>query len=165
MAPPAPAGAATIIYLRAVGGESASPAALAPKVGPLGMAPKKVGDDIQKATMDWKGLKITVKLTVVNRQATVEVVPSASSLIIRELNEPPRDRKKEKNVKHNGNITLDQVIKVAKVLRERSYANKLAGTVKEVLGTCYSVGCTVNGQHPSDIIAAIDNGEIEVPEE
>ena len=28
-----------------------------------------------------------------------------------------------------------------------------------------SVGCTVNGQHPSDIIAAIDNGEIEVPEE
>ena len=57
--------------------------------------------------MDWKGLKITVKLTAVNRQATVrewsesdlyvEVVPSASSLIIRELNEPPRDRKKEKN--------------------------------------------------------------------
>lgn len=47
--------------------------------------------------MDWKGLKITVKLTVVNRQATVEVVPSASSLIIRELNEPPRDRKKDKN--------------------------------------------------------------------
>ena len=27
----------SIVYLRAVGGESASPAALAPKVGPLGM--------------------------------------------------------------------------------------------------------------------------------
>ena len=26
-----------VVYLRAVGGESASPAALAPKVGPLGM--------------------------------------------------------------------------------------------------------------------------------
>lgn len=26
-----------LVYLRAVGGESASPAALAPKVGPLGM--------------------------------------------------------------------------------------------------------------------------------
>ena len=37
-------------------------------------APKKVGDDIQKATMDWKGLKITVKLTVVNRQATVYLI-------------------------------------------------------------------------------------------
>lgn len=57
------------------------------------------------------------------------------------------------------------MIKVAKILRERSYANKLAGTVKEVLGTCYSVGCTVNGEHPSTIIEKIDNGEIEVPEE
>ena len=28
-----------------------------------------------------------------------------------------------------------------------------------------SVGCTVNGQHPSDIMEQIDNGEIEVPEE
>ncbi len=57
------------------------------------------------------------------------------------------------------------MIKVAKILRERSYANKLAGTVKEVLGTCYSVGCTVNGEHPSAIIEKIENGEIEVPEE
>lgn len=31
-------------------------------------SPKKVGEDIQKATMDWKGLKITVKLTIQNRQ-------------------------------------------------------------------------------------------------
>lgn len=54
---------------------------------------------------------------------------------------------------------------MAKILRERSYANKLSGTVKEVLGTCYSVGCTVNGEHPSTIIEKIDNGEIEVPEE
>jgi ribosomal protein L11 len=31
---------------------------LAPKLGPLGMSPKKVGDDVQKATKDWKGLKV-----------------------------------------------------------------------------------------------------------
>ena len=28
-----------------------------------------------------------------------------------------------------------------------------------------SVGCTVNGQHPTAIMEQIDNGEIEVPEE
>ena len=60
-------------------------------------SPKKIGDDIAKATGDWKGLKITVKLTIQNRQAKVEVVPSASSLIIRALKEPPRDRKKVKH--------------------------------------------------------------------
>ncbi len=46
-------------------------------------SPKKIGEDIQKATMQWKGLKITVKLTVINRVATVEVVPAASSLIVK----------------------------------------------------------------------------------
>ena len=56
-----------------------------------------MGDDIAKATQDWKGLKITVKLTVQNRQAKIEVVPSAASLIIKALKEPPRDRKKQKN--------------------------------------------------------------------
>ena len=60
-------------------------------------SPKKVGDDIAKATQDWKGLRITVQLTIQNRQAQVSVVPSASSLIIRALKEPPRDRKKVKN--------------------------------------------------------------------
>ena len=51
----------------------------------LSQAPKKVGEDIAKATGDWKGLRITVQLTIQNRQATVAVVPSASSLVIRAL--------------------------------------------------------------------------------
>jgi large subunit ribosomal protein L12e len=42
-------------------------------------------------------LKITVQLTIQNRQAAVSVVPSASSLVIKALKEPPRDRKKQKN--------------------------------------------------------------------
>lgn len=86
-----------VVCLRAVGGEVGATSALAPKIGPLGLSPKKVGDDIAKATQDWKGLKITVKLIIQNRQATIEVVPSAASLIIKALKEPPRDRKKVKN--------------------------------------------------------------------
>ena len=55
------------VVLRAIGGEVGNTAALAPKLGPLGLSPKKIGEDIQKGTMDWKGLPITVKLTIVNR--------------------------------------------------------------------------------------------------
>ena len=63
-------------------------------------SPKKVGDDIAKATQDWKGLRITVQLTIQNRQAKVSVVPSAYSLIIKALKEPTRDRKKVKHSKY-----------------------------------------------------------------
>ncbi|KAF6019249.1 RPL12 [Bugula neritina] len=156
--------AITIVYLRAVGGEVGATATLAPKVGPLGLSPKKVGDDIAKATGDWKGLKITCKLTIQNRQAKVEVVPSASALLIKALKEPPRDRKKVKNIKHNGDITFDEVVSIARIMRERSMARILAGTVKEILGTAQSIGCTIDGQHPHDVIDAISNGEMEVPD-
>lgn len=69
--------------------------ALAPKIGPLGLSPKKIGEDIAKATAkDWKGLRVTCLLTVQNRQAKVTVIPSAAALVIKALKEPPRDRKK-----------------------------------------------------------------------
>ena len=164
MGPP-PSDDVKIVIMRTVGGEVAAASSLAPKIGPLGLSPKKVGEDIQKATMDWKGMNVTVKLTIINRQATVEMIPSASALIIKALNEPVRDRKKEKNIVHNGNLTLDQVIEIARSMRERSMARVLAGTVKEILGTCNSIGCTVNGESPRDIQAGIDDGEIEIPEE
>eukprot|EP00357_Protocruzia_adherens_P030134 CAMPEP_0114976976 /NCGR_PEP_ID=MMETSP0216-20121206/2976_1 /TAXON_ID=223996 /ORGANISM="Protocruzia adherens, Strain Boccale" /LENGTH=165 /DNA_ID=CAMNT_0002337973 /DNA_START=33 /DNA_END=530 /DNA_ORIENTATION=- len=154
-----------IITLRTVGGEVAPAAALAPKCGPLGLAPKKVGEDIQKATGDYKGLRIMVQLTVQNRQAAVSVIPSASALIIKALKEPPRDRKKTKNIKHNGNITLDTVKDIARTMRNRSCAREFSGTVKEILGTCLSIGCTVDGKSPREMQEAITTGEIEIADE
>lgn len=50
------------VYMKVVGGEVTSAAALAPKCGPLGLPPKKVGEDIQKATTKWKGVKIEIEI-------------------------------------------------------------------------------------------------------
>ena len=67
-------------------------------------------------------------------------------------------------VKHNGNITMDEVIDIARIMRPRSMAKTLAGVCKEILGTAQSVGCTVDGDHPHDVIDNINSGEVEVPE-
>ena len=157
--------AVSIVYLRTTGGEAGAMSALAPKLGPLGLSPKKIGDDIAKNTQDWKGMKITVRLVIQNRVATVEIVPSASSLVIKALKEPLRDRKKDKNIVHSGNLALDDVIEIARTMRPRSLAKTLAGTVKEILGTCNSVGCTVDGASPRDLQSRIDEGELEIPAE
>ena len=79
--------------------------------------------------------------------------------------EPPRDRKKEKNIKHSGNIPLDEIFDIARTMRSKSLAKNLANGAKEILGTAQSVGCTVDGRPPHDIIEAINSGEIEVPDE
>ncbi|KAI6661369.1 hypothetical protein LOD99_9952 [Oopsacas minuta] len=151
-----------IIYVRAVGGESGNSATLAPKIGPLGLAPKKVGEDISKCTQAYKGLRVTVKLTIQNRQAQVEIEPSASTLIIHALKEPARDRKKVKNIRHAGNLTLDQIKEIAHSLEYKSLSKSFTGTVLQVLGTAQSVGCNVEKRTPREIIEAIRAGDIDV---
>lgn len=124
----------------------------------------QIGEDIAKETAkEWKGLRVTVKLTVQNRQAKVSVIPSAAALVIKALKEPVRDRKKEKNIVHSGSLSLEDVYEIARIMRDRSCAAAFAGTVKEILGTCVSVGCKVDGQEPRDVQQQIDDGEIDVP--
>ena len=150
------------IYMKVVGGEVAPAAALAPKCSPIGMPPKKVGEDIQKATKEWKGIKVEVEIKVQNKQCEVKVLDTAGPLILKALKEPPRDRKKVKNVTHNGKVPFDTIVEIAKKMRPKSMSAEFSGTVKEVLGTCVSIGCTVDGQSPKDIQKKIDSGEVEV---
>ena len=70
-------------------------------------------------------LRIMVKLTVQNCQTKVSVVPSTATLVIKALKEPEHNWKKTKNIKHNGNISLDDVIEIAKVMKPRSMAKDL----------------------------------------
>ena len=154
-----------IIYvnLRVTGGEVPGGSALAPKIGPLGLSPKKVGDDIAKATAQWKGLRVTVQLKIQNRQAQCSVLPAASSLVIKALNEPPRDKKKEKNILHDGDVPLSKIIDIAREMKVKSYARELKGCVKEILGTAFSVGCTVDGKSPKELSDQIGEGTLEIP--
>ncbi|KAJ0699406.1 putative ribosomal protein L11/L12 [Helianthus annuus] len=140
------------VYVHVTGGEVGAAASLAPKIGPLCLSPRKIGEDIAKETTKvWKSLRVTVKLTVQNRQAKVFVVPSAAALVIKALKEPVRDRKKVKNIKHSGNILLEDVVEIARVMKIRSMAKELSGTVMEILGTCVLVWCTVDGKDPKDL--------------
>jgi len=38
-----------------------------------------------------------------------------------------------------------------------------SGTIKEILGTAQSVGCTIDGRPPHDVIDDINSGKIECP--
>ncbi|XP_032330579.1 LOW QUALITY PROTEIN: 60S ribosomal protein L12-like [Camelus ferus] len=151
-----------VIHVRCMGGEIIATSAMTPKISPLGLSPKKsVGDDITKATGDWKGLRMTVKLTIQNRQAQFEVVPSASALIIKTLKEPPRDRKKQKNIKLSGSIIFEEMVNTSQQMQHRYLARELSGTIKKILGTAQSVGCNVDGHHPQDIRDDINSGAVE----
>jgi len=149
------------VYLKCVGGVPPPPAALAPRLGAFGIPPKKVGDDIAKVTKNMAGIKVQVKLSIANRQAEAEIIPSSASLVLKALKEPVRDRKKVKNVVHDGNITFADVMGVVHVMKERSLAKTLKACACEILGTCQSIGCTVDGRAPHDVIESVWAGEMD----
>jgi len=143
MAPKFDSTSITTIYIRTVGGEVSAVSSLAPKIGPLGLSTKKIGEQLCNATKEWEGLRVTCRLRVQNRQAEVEVVPSVAAYLIKGLMEPKRDRKKVKNIKHDGNLKLEYIIKIAKILRERSLSTNIKGCIREILGTARSIGCSI----------------------
>ena len=151
------------VYVRVTDWEVGAVSSLAPEIGPLGLSPEKIGEDISKeTTKDWKGLRVTVKLTIQNWQAKVLVVPSIATLVMKALKEPERNRKKTKNIKHNGNISLDDVIEIAKIMRPILTAKDLSDTVKEILSTCVFIGCTIDGKDPKDL--QITDRDVEIPQ-
>lgn len=151
------------ITIKVIGGEVPG-ATLSTKVGPLGIPAKVVGEDIKKATADYKGLRVHVRLAIKDRKATVEVTPSTSTLIIKALREPVRDRKKEKNITHHGTLKMTDIIEIARKKAPISQAKTLTGVVKSVLGTCLSVGCNIDGKSPKEVIKEISEDLIKIPE-
>jgi large subunit ribosomal protein L12e len=60
---------------------------------------------------------------------------------------------------------MDEMIDIARTMKFKSLSKDLAACVKEMLGTAQSIGCTVDGKAPHDVITLINSGEIEIPDE
>ena len=153
------------ITMKVVGGEPPSNAVLSAKLAPFGCNPKKAGETISKGTQEYTNIRIYVKLSIQSREIkNVEIMPTCSAYIIKALKEPKRQRKKEKGAvfKHVGNLSFDQIKKIAENMRPKSLAREMKGTIKEVLGSCVAVGITVDGKSPKDVQKEIDEGKYKI---
>ena len=94
------------------------------------------------------------------KQYRVEVgSPTTSALILKELGLSAGAKTKEETV---GNITLEQAKKVAASKEASMYGKTMGDKVKQVLGTCKSMGVTCEGQNPMEVIKKINSGEIKI---
>lgn len=145
-------------------GDKNLPAHMTQKLGPLGLKAKELTTMIDKECKQWAGGRIFLEIHAQNRAAKIVAKPGTSAYIIKEMGGfgGERDRKKVKLPPRSGNITFDQVLKVARIIEsdQRSQSKTFEGTVKQVLGTCLSVGCTVDGKTPKEITAKVNSGEL-----
>jgi large subunit ribosomal protein L11 len=145
-----------VVEVLVSGGRATPGPPLGPAIGPLGLNVKEVVERINQATKDYDGLAVPVKVIVADdRTFEVEVgIPPATALIKRELNIEKGSSKTEVV----GNLTMKQLIKIAKMKKDEMLSYDLKSAVKEVLGTCISMGISVEGKHPKDIQKEIDEG-------
>lgn len=146
-----------VIDVLVVGGKASPGPPIGPALGPLGINIKAVVDDINEKTASYNGMQVPVKVIVDDQKhVTLEIgIPPASALVLVEAG----IEKGSSGEGIAGNISLAQAINVAKLKRQNSLSYELKNAVKEILGTCVSMGVTVDGKPARDIQKAIDAGE------
>jgi len=149
-----------IVELLVGGGRATAGPPLGPALGPLGVNILAIVNKINELTKDYAGMKVPVKVAVDPETKEFEVsvgTPTTSALIVREL-------KVEKgsgtpSTQKAGNLTMEQVIRIAKLKRLQILAKNLKAAIKEILGSCVSIGATVEGKDPRETQREIDEGK------
>jgi large subunit ribosomal protein L11 len=146
------------IKLLVEGGKANPGPPLGPALGPLGVNVAQVVQKINQETAKFSGMKVPVILTVDRKTKEFQIEvgsPPVSVLVKKELGLEKGAKTPGKETV--GNLSLSQVIRIAKQKGGRD----LRAKVKEVLGTCKSMGVTVEGKDPVEVQREIEEGRYE----
>lgn len=150
------------VNLLVEGGKATAGPPLGPTLAPLKVNIGQVVASINEKTKAYAGLKVPVKV-VVNKETkefTVEVgSPSTGELIKKELGISLGRKGGEGGTAPVGNLKLAQAVKIAQMKTTGSLAKGLKNGVREIMGTCVSLGVTVEGKDPREILKEIEAGK------
>ena len=141
------------------GGKATAAPPLGPALGPTGVNIGQVVADINAKTADFKGMQVPV---------TVEVDPGTKTYSI-SLGTPPASAliKQEASVQKGtgdhkagavGNLTMEQIVKIARMKESGLLGTTLKARAKEIVGTAMTIGVTIEGASARDATKAIDDG-------
>jgi large subunit ribosomal protein L11 len=142
------------------GGKATAAPPLGPALGPMGVNIGQVVAEINKKTQAFKGMQVPVKVNIDSDTKTFTITvgtPPTASLL-----------KKEAGVeKGAGNpladkvadLKIEQIIKVAQMKEDALLGKGPVQRVKEVIGTCRSMGILVEKMPAQQAIQAINKGD------
>jgi large subunit ribosomal protein L11 len=153
---------AEILEVLVEGGKASSGPPVGPALGPLGLNIMQVVNDINEKTKAFEGMKVPVKLTIDTKTKSYEIsvgTPPTSALIMKELGlEKGSQDARESKV---GDLKMEQARKIALIKGDTVLGSNLKEKVKEVVGSCISMGVTVEGKDPREIQREINDGKFD----
>ncbi len=152
-----------VISLLVTGGEANAGPPLGPSLGPLGVNVLAVVNTINEKTKEYKGMKVPVKVEVdtESKQFSIDVgIPPTAMLVMKEANISKGSGKP--GIEYVGDISMDKVVKIARLKMNSSYARSIESAVREVVGCCVSLGVTIDSKKPKDVIKELKAGNIDI---
>jgi large subunit ribosomal protein L11 len=139
------------------GGKASAGPPLGPALGPLGVNVAQVVAKINEQTKDLNGMQVPVKVIVKSRtEFEIEVgTPPTSALIIKEMGVEKGSG--DKTVV--GDITMEQVLKIANIKRKGLLSKTMKHAASEVIGTAGSLGATIEGMSSKEAQLALSSGK------
>lgn len=144
------------------GGKATAAPPLGPALGPTGVNIGQVVSEINKKTADLKGMQVPVKVTVntETKEFSISVgTPPAAALIKKEagIEKGASNPKTEKMA----DMVIEQIIKIAKTKEDALMGKTLKAKVKEIIGTCNSMGILVEGMPAREALQAVEAGKFD----
>ncbi len=127
------------------GGKATAGPPLGPELAPLGINIANVVTKINEETKSFAGLKIPVKITVdiIMKSFTIKIgAPPTSELIKKAAGIEKGTNTKDKV----GNISMSVIVEIAKSIKSKSQGKTLKEICREVIGTCISIGITIDNK-------------------
>ncbi len=141
------------------GGKASGGPPLGPALGPIGVNVTAVVNAINEKTKDFVGMKVPVKVIIDPATKKFEIsvgVPPTSAMILKELG--IEKGSSEPGINAEADVSTATVVKVARMKGDSLLATDLKRATKEVLGTCVSMGFTVDGKSAKDVQKEIEEG-------
>ncbi len=144
------------------GGKATAAPPLGPALGPLGVNIGQIITEINKKTGSFKGMQVPIKVIVDKETKNFEVTvgtPPASALIKAEAKIEKGSGKP--NTDLVADILIEQAIKISKMKEDSLSGKTLKDRVKEIIGTCQSMGILVEGKRAQETLTDINAGKFD----
>jgi large subunit ribosomal protein L11 len=142
------------------GGKATAAPPLGPALGPKGVNIGQVIAEINKKTASFAGMQVPVKVIIDTDTKAFEIkigTPPASGLIKKEAGITKASGSPKKDLV--ADLKIEQLIKIAGMKEDALLGNDTKARVKEIAGTCRSMGIMVEEKRVAEFIKEVNEGK------
>lgn len=152
----------TTIDVLIEGGQATAAPPLGPALGPLGVNIGEVVNAINDKTESFEGMQVPVTVVVDSETKEYDIqigTPPASALIKQECELDTASGNPGKD--YVSVLKIEHMIKVATMKEDDLAGKNLKNKVKEIIGTCRSMGIKIDGMKPAEALEKVNAGEFD----